>query len=89
MCSSSPVSSSFLNLMPPLLALVLPQIRSSSVVLPAPLGPDDHAQLVLVDIEGQAVDGLEAVEGDRQVFDGHGEVGVAHDGLLGFRRFGP
>jgi hypothetical protein len=37
--SGSLVISVFLNLMRPWLARVLPQIRSSSVVLPAPLGP--------------------------------------------------
>ena len=37
--SAMRVSSVFLNLMLPLLARVLPQIRSSSVVLPAPFGP--------------------------------------------------
>src|SRR5258708_22225999 len=39
LCSAMRVSSSFLNLMLPAVARVLPQIRSSSVVLPAPLGP--------------------------------------------------
>src|SRR3989344_4498983 len=39
LCSAMRVSSSFLNLMLPPVARVLPQIRSSSVVLPAPLGP--------------------------------------------------
>ncbi|CKT06807.1 Uncharacterised protein [Mycobacterium tuberculosis] len=39
LCSAIFVSSVFLNLMLPALARVLPQIRSSSVVLPAPLGP--------------------------------------------------
>ena len=34
-----PVSSWSLNLIEPPVALVLPQIRSSTVVLPAPLGP--------------------------------------------------
>jgi hypothetical protein len=38
-CSAMRVSSVFLNLMLPALAAVLPQIKSSSVVLPAPLGP--------------------------------------------------
>ena len=39
MCSGSRVISWFLNLMLPAEALVLPQMRSSRVVLPAPLGP--------------------------------------------------
>jgi len=32
------------------------------------VGADDDAQLVPVDVQVQRVDGLEAVEGDRQVF---------------------
>jgi len=48
--SASFVISSFLNLMLPALARVLPQIRSSSVVLPHRWG-NDHAQLVLIDVE--------------------------------------
>ena len=39
LCSAIFVSSVFLNLMLPALARVLPQIGSSSVVLPAPFGP--------------------------------------------------
>ena len=50
---------------------------SSSVVLPAPLGPMTTAQLFFLDIEVQAVDGLEAVEGNGQVLDGEDE---AHGG---------
>ncbi|MNT57021.1 hypothetical protein D3C72_1943650 [compost metagenome] len=53
------------------------------------VGADDHAQLVLVDVQREVVDGLEAVERHGQVFNGQREVGVAHEECSGgFRRPG-
>jgi hypothetical protein len=37
---------------------------------------DDHADLILVDIEGQRVDGLDPVKGYGEVFDREQEIGV-------------
>jgi hypothetical protein len=45
------------------------------------VGADDHAQLVLVDVEVEAVDGLEAVEGHGQAFDVEHELFGCHGGL--------
>ena len=58
-----------LNLMLPLVACVLPQIRSSTVVLPAPLGPMMTWTWFWREVEVEAIDGFEAVEGNAEVFD--------------------
>src|SRR5216683_1037616 len=71
--SAIDVISMFLNLIEPLLAAVRPQIRSSRVVLPAPLAA--------VHVEIESIDGFKAVERDAQVFDRQQEVGIAHHGL--------
>src|SRR5690606_22880498 len=40
------------------------------------VGADDHADFVLVDVEAQVVDRLEAIEGYRQAFHGEDEIGI-------------